>query len=244
MMPPSFQNTAPPFENSTMEEVSDITGTAIPAFYEMRKSGSCTLVDCIQEGIVRKPNVLQDVRRGRYTLPKSLERPPSTAEDMLFWANCWLASNSGYVGRLAQVRNYTWFPDAAMEQCMERLDDTMLRIDMQPTDYEHSLDLDPRPETCGSRLCGRADMVDAQCMMEFKAVHELRREHYVQTALYMYMMQVKGELRPRNYLYNVLSDECVQVECDCLPALVAEVFRAKYAALPTLSDPDFLAVNR
>lgn len=240
MMPPSIHNNAPPFENSTMEEVSDITGTAIPAFYEMRKTGSCTLVDCLQSGIVRKPNVLKDIRSGRYTLPKSIETIPTTSEDFLFCANCWLATNSGYVGRLAQINKYQWFPNEAMEQCMERLDDTMLRIGMNPTEYERSLELDPQFQTIGSRLCGRVDMLDAESMMEFKAVHELRREHYLQTAIYMYMMQVKGEGRQRNYLYNVLSDECVQIECDCLPLLVSEIFKSKYSTALYLSDSEFL----
>ena len=241
MMPPAVHNNAPPFENSTMEEVSDITGTAIPAFYEMRKVGSCTIVDCIQGGIVRNPTVVNDIRRGRYTLPKSLEVRPSTSEDFLFWANCWNAANSGYVGRITQIKRYDWFPDEAMEQCMERLDDTMLRLNMTPEEYERAVEIEPRAETMGRRLRGRVDMLDAESMVELKAVYELRREHFLQTALYMYIMQINGDPRPRNYLYNVLSDECVQIECDCLPALVEQIFAAKFAVLSETSDADFLA---
>jgi hypothetical protein len=240
LMPPCVQYNAPPFENSTMEEVSDITGTAIPAFYEARKKGSCTLVDCIESCIVRKADVLKDILNGCYRLPKSITRRPVSSEDYLFWANCWLACNSGYVGRLTQIKHYHWFPQAAMEQCMERLDDTMLRIHMDPNEYERSIDIDAQPETAQYRLVGRVDMLDAETMMEFKAVQELRREHYLQTALYMYMMQVRGERRRNNYLYNVLTDECVLVECDCLSAVVAELFRSKFAAARTVSDAEFL----
>jgi hypothetical protein len=39
----------------------------------------------------------------------------------------------------------------------------------------------------------------------------------------------------------VLSDECVQIECDCLPALVEQIFAAKYAVLSETSDAEFLA---
>ena len=240
MMPPTVHNNAPPFENSTMEEVSDITGTAVPAFYEMHRCGTCTMVECLEVGSVRKPDVLRDIIKGRYRLPKPFAQRPKTTEDFLFWANCWLACNSGYVGRLTQIKNYHWFPEAAMEQCMERLDDTMLRVNMTPLEYEKNVDVDAQPETMRFRLCGRADMVGADCMMELKAVQELRREHYLQTAVYMYMMQTRGELRYHNYLYNVLTDECVLVECDCLQALVQEIFRSKYAAALSVSDADFL----
>jgi hypothetical protein len=231
---------APPFENSTMEEVSDITGTAIPAFYELRKMGTCTLVECIESKIVRKPDILKDIHEGRYKLPKTIAKRPKTSEDFLFWANVWLSLNSGYVGRLTQINRYHWFPEAAMEQCVERLDDTMLRINMKPTEYERSIDTGVQPETMGFRLCGRADIIDQENMMEFKAVYELRREHYLHTALYMYMMQSKGELKPRNFLYNVLSDECVLVECDCLPKLVECLFRSKYSTSQPLCDRQFL----
>ena len=240
MMPPAVQNNAPPFENSTMEEVSDITGTAIPAFYEMRKKGSCTLVDCLESGIVRKPDVLKDIVQGRYHLSKSLARRPTTSDDFLFWANCWLATNSGYVGRLTQIKQYHWFPDAAMEQCMERLDDTMLRINMNPTEYERNIDVEPQPETMRYRISGRVDMVDSENMMEFKAVGELRREHFLQVAIYMYMMRIKGEQRRNNYLYNVLTDECIEIKCEILPLLVEEIFRSKYASLTSVNDTDFL----
>ena len=242
LMPPSIMNTAPPFDNSTMEEVSDITGTAIPAFYELKVKGTCTLVDCIESNIVRKPEILKDIRNGVYKLPKLPSRP-KTSEDFLFWANIWLAANSGYVGRLTQIKKYLWFPDAAMEQCMERLDDTMLRINMKPTEYERSIDVDVQPETMNYKLCGRVDMVDGENMMELKAVNELRREHYLQVALYMYMMQRTSQRKRNNYLYNVLSDECVLIECDDLSGLVADIFRTKYNVAAPVNDSDFVAFN-
>lgn len=241
MMPPTMKHSAPPFENSTMEEVSDITGTAIPAFYEMKKSGACTLVDCMNGWFVRYPQVLVDMGKGRYRLPKTLTMNPVTAEDFLFWANCWLATDSGYVGRVTQLKNYDWFDDAAMEQCAERMDDTMLRINMAPDEYERKLDIDVQPETHGFKMTGRADMLDRNTLLEVKATSELKREHYLQVALYMFMMERTGIARPHNYLYNVLSDELVEVECVCLKDLVAELFRSKYAKKLEMGDDAFLA---
>lgn len=241
MMPPALRYTAPPYENCTMEEVSDITGTAIPAFYEMRKSGRCTLVDCLSDRLVRHPQVLVDIKKGRYTLSHAMAPEPQTAEQFLFTANLWLAAESGYVGRLTQLRAYDWFDDPAMEQCMERVDDTMLRIGMVPTEYERNLDVNPRPETHGFALTGRADMLDATHMVELKATTELRREHYLQVALYMYMMQVNGCPKPHNYLYNVLSDELVEIRCDCLVELVDDLISAKLAMQKDMTDEEFLA---
>jgi CRISPR/Cas system-associated exonuclease Cas4 (RecB family) len=128
-----------------------------------------------------------------------------------------------------------------MEQCMERVDDTMLRIGMVPTEYERNLDVNPRPETHGFALTGRADMLDATHMVELKATSELRREHYLQVALYMYMMQVNGCAKPHNYLYNVLSDELVEIRCDCLVELVDDLITAKLSMQKETTDEEFLA---
>jgi hypothetical protein len=57
----------------------------------------------------------------------------------------------------------------------------------------------------------------------------------------MYMMQVNGCPKPHNYLYNVLSDELVEIRCDCLVELVDDLISAKLAMQKDMTDEEFLA---
>ena len=76
-------------------------------------------------------------------------------------------------------------------------------------------------------------------MWEFKCVHSLRAEHYIQLALYMYLA---GDQANRFYLYNILSGEHWEITSspERLSVMVNLLIREKYFVKHGLTDSEFI----
>jgi hypothetical protein len=64
-------------------------------------------------------------------------------------------------------------------------------------------------------------------------------EHYLQLALYMYLNDSKT-----GYLFNVLTEELVRVECGDIKSIVNDIIGAKYNVRGKMSDDEFLVSTK
>ena len=245
----------------TVESVSHITGTAIPAYYEYVKKGHITIVECLQG---RHPNFFDMHQHMTYL--KQAHRPPVrgldlmdyplSVQELLFAVNCWNAATNGYISQVQQIQTYDWLSHAMLEGCAQRLDRGLQTIAMdEDLDFErlwvkpvgaeitgptHALVAKERlalhPELQGRVLFGYTDLATAEKTLEIKCTSALTMEHYLQAALYSYLQNSKF-----CYIFNVLTDELAEVQCDDLPGMVAILINAKYAVRSTMSDDAFLA---
>jgi len=107
---------------------------------------------------------------------------------------------------------------------------------MEPRDFEFAV----KGEWRDREIVGLVDIVDASHLIEIKCVKELRYHHYMQLVLYMYLHKV-----PKNYLFNALTDELVEVSCSdaVLQEVVAKLCHSKFGKKDAYTDEQFLANN-
>lgn len=171
------------------EEVSDITGIAITAYYELQNRGTCYIEDAISKEI-----------------PVDVSIPR-----LLKLSNIYLATVNEYTHRLNQIKEYNWLSSKDLKKCIKRLEMKICKNAFFELFVSYDCDQ--------FMINGSVDCYDPQnnIIWEFKCCTELMEEHIIQLALYAFMVE-KGSVyynskqiklnEGRKYkLYNILSNE-------------------------------------
>jgi len=244
---------------SGFENVSDINGTAIPAYFEYlnRKTMSIYREESLrQSNIFKSPSnsggtavsCLLDGNK-QMAIPESLILDSGkgnglTVAKLLKIANHWNSFTSGYLFKLRQITNYNWMTRDQLKLCKDRL--TSLGIS-KTAQYEKQVELHGRPELNNRHIVGFLDLISDQNIYEFKCVERLQTEHYLQLAIYTYLFlatkpkELHGQYH--FFLYNILTDQLDELvsNFDKLTEMMAFLIRSKYFANTKLNDNEFLA---
>ena len=239
----------------TIESVNHITGTAIPTHYEFIKKEKMTILEKL-----RGREDFHDIHQHMVYL-KGANRPPVrgldqmeyplSVQELLFTVNCWNACTNGYINQVQQIHTYDWLSGGMLEECTRRLNSCLETLCIDATQFEthctkpdayitgstHATVLDPthHPELKGRVLHGYIDLVGSDKLLEIKCTSALKTEHYLQTALYSYLHKASGA-----YIFNVLTEELVEVQCDDLPGMVEILMHAKFAPRVRVSSEEFI----
>ena len=192
-------------DDGNCENVSEITGIAIPAMIEFRIKKKMTIYDKLQEEKIEQqifPKSLLSPTPRKYELSK-IDLYNIKTDELLYIANCWNSHSSGYNFKTNQITNYSWLPKEKFEKCMSRLE--TLNIS-ENSIFEHLLEYDVDKN---KQISGFIDCIDItnRIIYEFKCVKELKKEHYLQLALYMYIynkLEIKEEKYKKSQLYQDL----------------------------------------
>jgi ATP-dependent exoDNAse (exonuclease V) beta subunit len=275
------------------ENVSDITGIAIPTYleYKLKKSMSVySYIKAEKKSIEKKLEININPFDLDGTITRAVVKSDSDAPDiswfpdsqdssdnedaeeitetkvnfddikiskitnseLLFLANIWKAHTSGFNVGFNQIQNYQWLSQEHLDKCMKRMD--RLGITNQDV-FEQRLECHNTEELQNKKLSGFIDCVAIDKKItkiyEFKCVRRLKKEHYLQLAIYMYLYEKKceqsGVLIPdqirKYYLFNILTNEMNRVTCtiENMTAIVALLIDKKYNKTAKLSDMSFLA---
>lgn len=234
------------------EFVADITGTALPAYYEFINTGDCAVYK-------------KTLAASSYSSPSALESP----EVLLKETTKYDSITSGYLSRRYQILDYTWLKQKQLVHSCKRFDSLFAKTTNVPVrnllfEEEYNITTkDLLPKTSVS-INGRVDVQtqDYSTLYEIKCVSTLTRTHIMQLILYAWLIkehrlqEAKKDKKvdaclpaesymPRNlYLYNVNTDELQQVvintatELDCIVKdIVSEYLRQP----PQVSNAEFLA---
>ena len=169
------------------ENVSEITGTAIPAYCELHAKGSCKILDVIKRKCLNISNVnAAGMNIKQYDI-ESIDVETITVDEMLYIANRYCAFTSGYIFKPLQVINYNWLSVKNLDICMQRLNAFLTKDAV----FEVEALVEKKEELIsGNRsLKGFIDCVDGTNVYEFKCVSELQNEHFLQLAIYKYMYE-------------------------------------------------------
>jgi len=178
-------------QNYLIENVSEITGVAIPAYFEYimtknisiyiqslcyNKTSSWDFIDdSDEEDFVPNNMYLEDI---------NLENiKPS---ELLFIANKWNSYKTGYHFKLNQIIDYNWLSKKHLDSCIIRLTTHISKH----SKYEVKYQISKEPELYNRRLIGFIDCIDNNNIWELKCVKTIRKEHYLQLAIYMYMHKI------------------------------------------------------
>lgn len=170
------------------ENVSDITGIAIPAYLELKKTGNMTIYT---KEIFNKKETSEYL----FSDEETIEQHEIKYEDiniknilishLLYISAKWLAYTSGYIYKLNQIKDYNWITENNLEMCYNRLD----KLISNKAIYEKKIEIENKKELYNRQLCGYIDCIDEKTVWEFKCVEKIEQDHIIQLAVYMYLVE-------------------------------------------------------
>lgn len=223
-------------QSGQYEEVSDLNGLAIPAFYQHKKNN----INYLSEYIMSSNSKL---------VPMSYKKNKSTTiKDFLETANIYKAIRTGMHFKLAQIKNYTWISDKLIDICIENMNKHIGKIDQ----FELSLGNEGHPdiyyefdsEFGDICLSGIIDGYDAKngIIWEFKCVEDLQLEHYLQASIYQWIWNNTRTEKVSTKLFNIRTGEIYKLvsDNDMLDLLISILLRNKYEKELDTSDEHFI----
>lgn len=229
------------------ESVSEITGTAIPAYFEHLRGKKMSIFETILK--------VYDKSLQIKSIPIDTEQlEPSK---LLYIANRWLTYTNGYIFKMSQIINYDWLSKENLDKCIERI--KSLNLSSQVI-FEQGYSSTEDKNLSGGSLEGYVDCFDISnnSVYEFKCVKTLSEEHIIQVAIYMYLFykkytssritsyfSVSTPIDYKNtkfYLYNILTDELISVTStiDQLNDLVSFIHNVKVSKKMKVTDKEFI----
>ena len=227
-----------------LEMVYELNGVAIPTIYEHRLTGTISIWQDLQEHFVRKMQYdnSKDMQFMKDMIQSVLKVPKSSA-DYLKLANVYSAYISGYIYKIAQIKEYNWFSDETIEELYAVLKGT-IGEQSDSSEFEYTLEDTHIFNNKEVTICGRADLIDNNVLWELKCVSSLKSEHIVQLALYAWLWQnteynVKG--RRRFLLHNIRTGEVLEVTgIENLDYIMDMVLDNNFRTAHKISNEEFL----
>ena len=229
---------------NTIENVSEITGTAVPIYYESLIKGK---IDCIRSlprdenktqhnnmkefGLIEDSMVEERKETKNYDIKKiDIHELLNNPDELLYIANRWCSYKSGFLAKIKQITVYDWLSQENLERCKNRIDTLELTKNV---DFEKKYQIGGQKELFNRELIGFIDCKDKNNIYEFKCVNKLEPEHFVQLAIYAYMNEMECrqfQMMFNYYLYNILTDEMfrIDVEFGKLKEMMEYIIYKKY----------------
>jgi hypothetical protein len=245
----SYKNVSIPDSIQTaeglVETVYELNGIAIPTIYEHRLTNRISIREDLQNNYSKNMmyNTSLELKFMKDKI-QSVLNVPSTAADYLKLANVYSAYISGYIHKIAQIKEYNWFSHETVEELYGILANTIGHQN-ESSDFEYTLQDDYDFHGKKVRVCGRADLVDSSTVWELKCVSALKDEHFVQLALYAWLWQnthynVKG--RRRFLIHNIRTGEVLELKgIENLNYIADMVLDNHFRTTILLTDEEFLA---
>jgi len=211
-------------QGDLFETVSELTGIAIPAYYEL----------------------LTTKRTG---ISSSLTVENVKIDNLLKAANFYNSKKTGYDYKLKQIDKYDWVTSGNLLKSYNRLENIL----SSNSKFEIYQEVAGCAELHSKKLCGYIDAVDNLKIWEFKCVTGLTDEHILQLAIYAYLVKKKLFNNNKHdkiemfkyYLYNILDDNLLEIcaSLENLTKLVNYLVTSKYLPLKRANDMEFLEIN-
>jgi hypothetical protein len=140
------------------EDVLDIIGIAIPAYFEHEKTGDITIFKQLPEYDKENINNI----------------------NILYLSNIYNSKKSGYRHRLKQIKRYDWLPQSTLNNCIIRMNKyvigNIICEKSVPIKFNDKININ-----------GDIDCIDEKTIWEFKCTKSITPSHILQLALYSYM---------------------------------------------------------
>jgi hypothetical protein len=211
-----------PFGDTLREEVSDITGTAIPAYYQFVVTGKMDIY-----------SLLPVTTRRALQLPVGDEMPSRLLEI----ANRYNGMRNNLVYKVNQIREYDWLTRDHIDLCMVRMSRRL------PPDA--AMEVGYRMRISGKQIIGYVDATRGGDMWEIKCVDTLTTVNILQSIIYKLMIQVATSTEITCYLYNVVTDELYRLSAttEHLIKCVRVLIHYKYHVNSSITDIEFLQMT-
>lgn len=218
-------------QQNLYEGVSEITGIAIPTYFEFLKTNKMTIYDRCKEslsGIEDKstaskslfseaPKVQNsDVEdNADLVLLKKIDFKNLQTKDILYISNLWNSLKTGYIFKVNQIQKYDWLSKDNLDLCMERMNKLVSNKLKTEVKYELENNMTSKnPELKNRKMIGIIDCIDNNNIWEFKCVSQLEDEHKIQLAIYMYLYKKEINKKKNTIFFNLMNFNDNELEDD------------------------------
>lgn len=220
-------------DNGLVEDVYDITGTAIPAIYELRSRKSCLTFGEILRGFEKRSKGglellsaagLESTARLKYDsrLREICDREKEramTIADILFLANIKRMKDSGYINKVLSIPldAYTWVTEAQATQIYLNLRHLIPRTKIAYEAKLGGLYHSPATTLGPVAVFGCTDVRTSASnptgtVWELKAGSLISPEHLLQTAIYSAILERLHKREYPAYLVNALNGRSIRIK--------------------------------
>jgi len=241
------------------EDVSDLNGIAIPAYFYWKKTGKNLLQNEIDA-------LLMELKENEHMyLQKIIEEIPEECDsinDYLFLTNVYVSLKEKLYFRLKQIgrHEYNWIKDDILEKTMQRLENLLAIEDNESLIFEHNFihhsfedmhvaKIDPLlrghfPDV-HFRFSAVADVVTDLALCEIKCTTNINIEHKLQLIIYAWLWRMLELPEKRFRLLNVKTGELFELECSMEPLtnIVIEILKGRYLEYEVQTDRQFIRSN-
>jgi hypothetical protein len=262
------------------ENVSELNGIAIPAYYEKMTTNTMTIEEHLKAA--KKPtktkktltliiheepedDVTIDVmfrgddsvvsRKFEKVLIKKIKPKPKVQEQsgvsdtvrskmeeiakLLQTANEYSSLKNGYKFKLDQISNYNWLSIENLELCTERLTKLLSGPGSGSISFEENYNkIHGDIMLVGYIDCMKRNQDSTQQVIEFKCVNEVDSIHFIQLALYSYLIDIP---ETEYILFNILDDSSYKITCNEPKKLVS--FLMEHKNKKNIVNENFLEEN-
>ena len=203
-----------------------------------------------------RPNEHLFLRQTFDTLPQ----PCKTIADYLYLSNVYASFQERLYYKLKQIdlSEYTWLSENTMNRCMNELTQMFQGVktvmpEVTIINYQMEtahVDIDSTLETVLSkdvkfRFKARVDLITDTDIWEFKCVHALSMDHFLQLLLYAWLWEMiphNHEEKKRFYLYNIKTGERWELigTMEDWSSIVFALLKGKYQTQVTIHDDAFV----
>lgn len=193
-------------QKNLYESVSEITGIAIPNYFEFIKKNTMSIYHRCKDELIQKERDSQHSKKTKSFFSDDIEEDTQNMEseqkeesdiqkleeidftnikpsDILYIANLWNSYKTNYIFKVNQIKKYDWLPQDSLDLSISRLEPLI----SNQCCMEQQIVLEDFSELYNRKLVGHIDCIDRNHIWELKCVSKLDTEHILQIAIYMYM---------------------------------------------------------
>jgi DNA polymerase III delta prime subunit len=205
-------------QSGLFESVSEITGIAIPAYFEIINTGSMQIYRTLKLAHITNPNsdpfeeydcsddsddqiqISKTKARSRMDWITELDLKQIDTSKLLELSNIYNCWTNKLVHKVNQITSYNWLDDESLCKCVGRLTELI----SPESKFEIRVALKGPKELYSRMVTGWIDCIDPneKNIWEFKCVGELESKHILQTAIYMYLYYNKMDIVPHTKSYE------------------------------------------
>ena len=179
------------------ESISEINGIAIPSYFEFKKYGCMTILDyCLDPNkrMLNDPDnkLVKEFWEKHIGKLRKIAEEGSIKENLLYISTVYGALTSKYLFKTVQIDEFNWLDKKIYKKTRKRLESLDI-LSGSKVEVPCGLASTPRfkiPEILNRKIHGRMDCKDGGNVYEFKCVEKLEKSHYLQLAIYMYVVEM------------------------------------------------------
>lgn len=220
-------------KNGLKEQVSDLTGLAVPALHELRTRGRCCIMDTI---LTLRECTADDVHTQIIDDAYQSEGQVTSLKDMLYISVVYHTKVTGLMHRVQQLDTFDWISPQTEAIMLGNMKKIAHHNDMFTCEKKLVKTLQH-----GTVITGCADFINEsdKVLFEIKTVSQLMPEHMLQLGLYALLL---GRADYKHVLFNIVTGEQWKLVYDeaTLLAIATLLVQEKSRHTPPATDDEFI----